>query len=135
MKSDNEVLTFKLLPNKYKKLVYALFIIPITFGILKSANIVEWEDYLFKRIFTILFFTPLILLVFTAEKVEDERIQKIRLNALAFAAVYGFGYLVIANIMDLAMSNEASEEIKAKEILLHMIVMYLCTKFYMLRNN
>lgn len=135
MIKNQGILIFKLLPNKFKKFVYVLLLIPITFGILKSAHFLKLEDFIFKRTFTILLFIPLILLVFTSEKVEDERVQKIRLNALAFAAVSGFVYLVGDNIIDLAMSNNNADEISGREITLYMIIMYLGMKFYMLRKS
>lgn len=133
MKNNNVYL--KLIPHYYRKWIYLLFLLPVTFLILKETEIINMMEHSSKALFSVLFFLPLMLVVFTAEKVEDERIEKIRMQAFGITCLFAFTYLLIMKIFDLLSTNENLENITANELVLQMIIFYLINKFIMLRKG
>lgn len=125
----------KLVAYKYKKWVYTSFLIPVTFLILKMADVLELEAQTSKSLFSVLFFIPLMLLAFTAEKIEDERIEKIRMRALGAASLFAFSYVMIRNIMDLLTPSGEPYILSANELILTMLFFYLINKYFLLKKG
>jgi FlaA1/EpsC-like NDP-sugar epimerase len=110
-----------LLPNRFKKLGWVLLIAPILFLIVDSVLDVDSEMFTFNifsilssvglgdvswftvikqdisyTLFSCLFISGGLLIMFSKERAEDEFIQSIRLNALMWSVLVHFVLLMIA---------------------------------------
>jgi hypothetical protein len=95
-----------LLPNKYKKLGWTLFLLGIVIGLflqifnsnddIFDLDIINNFGYEFlDEIISVLIITGGLLIVFTKEKIEDEFIHKLRHESLAWALLVNYVILLL----------------------------------------
>jgi hypothetical protein len=125
----------RLLPNSWRKYIYAfgLFVILIFF-----LSIMHWlpiEKSILKELFMDGLLISLLLLVLSQDKKEDEFSMNIRLKAFAASFIYGAVYTITYPFLTFLLDGKFGAEKGAKEIFLSMLLFYILIFIWMKRKR
>ncbi len=122
----------RLLPNYFKKIAWGIIISSFIFQkVAISYNLsIDWS--ISTKILEIGILTGLLLLMITKNKVEDELISKIRLQAFASSFIFSIICFIISSVFNLLDSEVLHITNKAFSMLFNMFFWYFITFRFML---
>ena len=111
---------FNLLPRIFKLIGLSIFILPIiTLAVFKFTNIENDYSFISKPILQSVIILGLTLIIFSKDKMEDERNNLLRLQAFAFSFIIVIVQFVISPFLQINYTNVAFS------IVLQMCFVYL----------
>ncbi len=69
-------------------------------------------SYLWQCITLIIFYLSILLCIFSAEEIEDEYIQTLRLRSVSIVACIAFLFVIMLDVIQLSVSHDVFEAVK-----------------------
>lgn len=128
-------MTKSLLPHYWKKIAQLLFLITIALWILDAAlaDVVSLDPITVKWILKMLILGSLLILALSREKLETEKMAKLRINNGLVSLGAGIGYLLFQDAIAVLYMGSGSETTSGYELLLVMLSVYVF-RFYIKKN-
>lgn len=123
----------RLLPNYFKKIgLVLMFLTGLAFiyFVISRPEVVRNDKDLVRLIFLSLLILSLTLIAVARDKMEDELIQMLRLQAMAFAFLYAVCHPIIAPILSLLLEGSWGQ-VSSHLLVLNMLVIYLLSFSFM----
>ena len=127
-KKMSKLINYKL-PNKYKKLGWAGFVLSIV--VLLSTKLFDNDSTVLVEILKRLMLVFLMVVVLSKEKVEDEMIKTIRAQAFSMAFIAGVVYTLVQPIINFIVGSILNkdmflfEELGDFQVLWFLLIIYL----------
>ena len=125
----------RLIPYTFKKVIYVVFGLIISIGVLSITQILPFEKDLIKTILKSALLITFLLFALTEDKVEDELISKIRLKAFAASFIYGVATLVIDPLINLIFDGRFYSDKSSNELLISMFLFYFLIFYFMKKKR
>ncbi|MEM6264152.1 MAG: hypothetical protein AAGI38_16675 [Bacteroidota bacterium] len=117
---------FPLLPQYFKKIGLGLMVLGVAIpAALNSFDLIMFEKGTLKTIVLEVILVCMLIIALAKEKVEDEFVTKIRMQAFAVAFISGVAYVVIWPFINLLLEGEFFLTIDAFNALTFMLFIYL----------
>ena len=117
----------ELLPNYYQKigLIFGLISILILTTYYFELELIKSSKDIIKSIFENILLASLLLIVFTKEKYETDKINLIRLGTLKRALIFGGLILIFESILKLIWNSDFFEIRSGYEIMIMILLFFL----------
>ena len=123
----------KLLPNSFKTVGAIVVLTSFTVAVLTKWLWPQFEKAIMGFMVMDLIIIGLFLIAISKDKIEDERIIFIRLNAMAFAFGFAIIYTLVYPFVG-SMFGDLIKDITGQGVILNMLIMYLIW-FWLLKRT
>lgn len=125
----------KLLPHYFKKVAIFSCVLAIVLWAITSANpeLLNIPAYLLDWTFKTVILLSLVVYVFTREKIETERISRLRRENIQVAFVTGVLFLIVDPILEMLYAGENFELMSGYELMMVILLVY-SLRFFIKKN-
>jgi hypothetical protein len=128
---------FRLLPNYFKKIAIGLLLLSIALIVVSKFQSLGFNIEMVKTIGRSGILISFLIFARTADKIEDELIYKIRINAFASAFIFGVFFVILQPWIDILFKGDLfskTREIGTFQLLGTMFLFYFGT-FYSMKKK
>ena len=125
----------KLLPHHFKKIAISTSVLAIILWVITTANpdLINIQSYILDWIFKMIVLLSLVVYVFSAEKIESERIIRLRRENILVSFMTGVLFLVIDPILEILYVGEQFEMMTGYELMMVILLVY-SVRFFIKKN-